>query len=106
MHRMTDTQLLQDHLRGAHAIERVDGCRACTVSATGPQRVRKNTPRLGTGRPCLCGCGETVSPTARFRPGHDAKLKSRLLKIARDPDHAGQQKAIERLQGLGWAQFI
>jgi hypothetical protein len=35
--------------------------------------------------PCLCGCGQpTKTPRARFLPGHDAKLKSILLKVERD----------------------
>src|SRR5207302_1539219 len=29
---------------------------------------------------CLCGCGEGRAPKARFRPGHDARLLSRLRK--------------------------
>lgn len=29
---------------------------------------------------CGCGCGETISKARGFRPGHDAKLKSRLIK--------------------------
>jgi hypothetical protein len=33
---------------------------------------------IPTTAPCGCGCGEPV-PVRRFRPGHDAKLKSRML---------------------------
>lgn len=39
---------------------------------------------------CGCGCGETISKPRGFRPGHDAKLKSRLL-IARKQDQAAAQ---------------
>jgi predicted nuclease with RNAse H fold len=49
------------------------------------------TPRL-----CECGCGDPVK--RRFLPGHDAKLKSRLLREVR----AGQA-ARERLVRLGWS---
>lgn len=104
---MTDTQILQAHLAGEHADEPVDDCSACKrgrpVLPGEPQVGRLNRPQLGTGRTCECGeCGETVGSRARFRPGHDAKLKSRLLKAAR----GGDTEAIERLIKLGWAKFI
>jgi hypothetical protein len=38
--------------------------------------------RTGNGRggPCLCGCGAlTITPAARFLPGHDGKLVHRLM---------------------------
>jgi len=47
-------------------------------------------------RSCECGCG--AEGPGRFRPGHDAKLRSLLLKrIA-----AGDADAAERLTALGW----
>jgi len=34
----------------------------------------------GRGGPCLCGCGAlTITPAARFLPGHDGKLIHRLM---------------------------
>jgi excisionase family DNA binding protein len=34
----------------------------------------------GRGGPCLCGCGAlTVTPAARFLPGHGGKLVHRLM---------------------------
>mgnify|MGYP001262311710 CR=1 FL=1 len=34
----------------------------------------------GRGGPCLCGCGGlTMTPGARFLPGHDGKLIHRLM---------------------------
>lgn len=36
-----------------------------------------------TQRPCMCGCGELAGRRAKFIPGHDAKLKSRLLAFER-----------------------
>jgi hypothetical protein len=47
-------------------------------------------PRL-----CACGCGEPVR--RRFLPGHDAKLRSRLLAQARAGDAAWAE-----LRRLGW----
>lgn len=47
-------------------------------------------------RSCGCGCGTPVR--RRFLPGHDAKLKSRLLAAWR----AGDLMAEERLHDLGW----
>jgi excisionase family DNA binding protein len=36
--------------------------------------------RGGRGGPCLCGCGQaTMTPQARFLPGHDGKLTHRLM---------------------------
>ena len=34
----------------------------------------------GRGNPCLCGCGGvTMTPAARFLPGHDGKVIHRLM---------------------------
>lgn len=49
--------------------------------------------------PCGCGCGASVR--RRFLPGHDAKLKSRLLRSWRDGDIA----AGEQLRDLGWIPY-
>jgi excisionase family DNA binding protein len=46
------------------------------------QRARLRPARRGDGRggPCLCGCGrQTITPGARFLPGHDGKLIHRLM---------------------------
>jgi precorrin-8X/cobalt-precorrin-8 methylmutase len=52
-------------------------------------------PRRGL-RPCECGCG--LEGPGRFRPGHDAKLRSRLIKAVA----GGDQEASARLAELGW----
>lgn len=57
-------------------------------------------PRPATGRQCGCGCGSPVA--RRFLPGHDAKLKSRLVKEAR----SGSKAARENLREHGWEHFI
>lgn len=53
----------------------------------------KSSPRA---RPCECGCG--VHGPGRFRPGHDAKLRSSLMKALA----AGDDGARQRLAELGW----
>jgi len=55
---------------------------------------RDLAPRL-----CECGCGEPVR--RRFLPGHDAKLRSRLLRHVRAGSAARQQ-----LARLGWAAYL
>lgn len=43
-------------------------------------KVRTGRGSDGRGGPCLCGCGRhTMTPTARFLPGHDGKLIHRLM---------------------------
>jgi excisionase family DNA binding protein len=60
--------------------------RAWRVDEEGFQRwlrrglMRAVRPSDGRGGPCLCGCGQpTITPTARFLPGHDGKLVHRLM---------------------------
>ncbi len=55
---------------------------------------RPPAPRL-----CECGCGRPVR--RRFLPGHDAKLRSRLVAEARAGDAARRE-----LRRLGWARWI
>ncbi len=50
---------------------------------------------------CTCGCG-TKTKGGKFLPGHDAKLKSRLVTAAKE----GNTKATATLRELGWAKFI
>lgn len=47
-------------------------------------------------RRCGCGCGALVA--RRFRPGHDAKLKSRLLRAAKLGDTVAEHQLLQ----LGW----
>jgi hypothetical protein len=49
------------------------------------------------GRDCECACGGTTRG-GRFLPGHDAKLKGRLLRQAAD----GDQGARDELRRRGW----
>lgn len=52
--------------------------------------------RSSVSKLCLCGCGASVA--RRFRPGHDAKLKYRLLHAM----NLGDPDARDRLKELGW----
>jgi predicted nuclease with RNAse H fold len=61
-----------------------------------PTPSRKRTE--GDPQSCLCGCGAVVS--RRFKPGHDAKLKSRLTKRHR----LGDSDATTQLVELGWLE--
>lgn len=63
-----------------------------------PTELRVQIPRANRpGRECECGCGETTGG-GRFRPGHDARLKSQLL----GESAKGSQPATDRLVALGW----
>jgi hypothetical protein len=57
---------------------------------------KSNAPRLKSGRlspkglPCLCGCGEeTATEGAKFKTGHDARLKGILTRIFEDRRNKG-----------------
>ena len=50
---------------------------------------------------CLCGC-EGSPKAGRFLPGHDARLKSDLVKTAL----GGSKRAAKKLEELGWAKFL
>jgi hypothetical protein len=55
----------------------------------------------GTGV-CLCGCGGATK--SRFVPGHDAKLKSILLRAARSGGLSPEQQDL--VARLGWARLL
>lgn len=59
------------------------------------------TPAPGT---CGCGCGEAVKK--RFRPGHDARLKSTLLNVARLGDSRQAERAAWTMVESGWSRFV
>lgn len=104
---VTEIELLSAHLRGEHSNERLPGCTACEglppISKEEPVPARVNPvqrrPPEGM-RNCGCGCGAVVRN--RFLPGHDAKLKSRLVKEAR----SGSEIAKQQLEEHGWSKFI
>jgi Protein of unknown function (DUF429) len=47
---------------------------------------------------CACGCGAEVRPGREFRAGHDAKLKTRLVRAMREGDAA--RRELERRKWL------
>jgi hypothetical protein len=49
---------------------------------------------------CLCGCGSEVA--REFRPGHDARYKSQLIKAAID----GDNRAEATIHARGWGAFL
>jgi hypothetical protein len=60
----------------------------------GPPK-KRSVPKARSGQ-CLC-CGQSTKG-GRFRPGHDAKLRGKLLKLIKD----GDRMAMLQLQELGW----
>lgn len=53
--------------------------------------------------PCMCGCGgETRS---RFQPGHDARLKGRLVRTYREGGRDAEAAKVVLLD-LGWGRYI
>jgi outer membrane biosynthesis protein TonB len=52
---------------------------------------------------CLCGCGATTGG-GRFVAGHDAKLKSALLKAFRAEGLSAEQQAL--VEQLDWGRFL
>lgn len=54
-----------------------------------------------TPKPCLCGCDETTGG-GDFRPGHDARYKSKLVTAALE----GDQAAIDKLEQRNWTKFL
>lgn len=56
-----------------------------------------------TTKTCECGCGAEVA--RRFRPGHDAKLKARLVSDLRSADWRRAHDAADMLLFVGWGHF-
>jgi precorrin-8X/cobalt-precorrin-8 methylmutase len=61
-----------------------------------PSRRVVHRQRRDGGHPCECGCG--LTGPGRFRPGHDAKLRSQLMKAIA----SGDERAKAKLAELGW----
>ncbi len=58
---------------------------------------------LGMENTCECGCGAPVA--RRFKPGHDARLKSDLVSAVSAPQWWVRQAAAEALLQRGWLHF-
>lgn len=63
-------------------------------------------PKIKQQQGCLCGCHEPVFGQRRFRQGHDAKLKSHLLKKYRTGGERQRREALVEAGELGWARFM
>lgn len=57
-----------------------------------------------TIKTCECGCGEQVS--RRFRPGHDGRLKGRLINQAKDRRWWIREAAVLAMVNRGWGHFL
>lgn len=72
---------------------------AKSAPAEAPEKASKGPSAKGLN--CLCGCGQpTVTDSARFIPGHDAKLKALLQRVERgeEPKSAIPEEAKPFLQ--------
>ena len=62
------------------------------------------------GNFCLCGCGTAKSSPSKFLPGHDMKLKGRLMKAIRsnqqlDNEILGTNNPRDVARHLGWIKI-
>ncbi|QCQ57507.1 hypothetical protein SEA_SUCHA_62 [Microbacterium phage Sucha] len=57
-------------------------------------------PQTSSRIDCLCGCGQTTSPKANYRPGHDASHVSLLLATIIDHQDLSQGAVKEYLKAL------
>lgn len=58
----------------------------------------KSSSSSEKGKACECGCGRKANAGSRFLPGHDMKLKSKLIQGAK----CGNASAIKQLRDNGW----
>jgi len=52
---------------------------------------------------CPCGCGEMLRKGARFRQGHDTKLKYRLI---REYKKTKSKTILKELRSWGWEKYL
>jgi len=66
-------------------------------------KTKKSSKKEKKTHDCLCGCGEQCTGKRRFRQGHDATLRSRVLKHARGIEKSRFTGAqIEWAMGSHW----
>lgn len=83
-------QHTRNHAEAENAREQGGGALVEEYADNGqPAKARRTAPagssvasRVSGGTPCGCGCGEPSG--GLFRPGHDSKLLSRLLKSVKE----------------------
>ena len=68
-----------------------------SVMAKAKSKKKASAP-AAKGKECECGCGRKASEGSRFLPGHDMKLKSKLIQGAK----CGNASAIAKLKANGW----
>lgn len=63
---------------------------------------------LPTPTDATCGCGCAQPAKRSFLPGHDAKLKGQLVRLAASPSvkRSLRADAVERLLVRGWGRFV
>jgi hypothetical protein len=93
--------------RGAYGVP-TDKQIEAAEAAEGKEHMKKSNKaakavKIKTPKECLCGCGQ-MTGGGRFRPGHDATLKSRLVKAC--ADGRTRVKAAATLTEMGWASYI
>lgn len=76
-YKVPDSVSLQEFFREPEEEERK---RKAMAEKTAKKEQAEKAPKAEAG-PCLDGCGMMANPGRNFLPGHDAKLKSYLLKV-------------------------
>lgn len=92
---MNDDQVVTETFPAAKPIRKAKA-KPSRASANGKAKKAKNAVK------CMCGCGETTG--SRFAPGHDAKLKSRLLTAHRTKGLSDRQRQL--VKELGWSKHM
>lgn len=66
----------------------------------------KPAPKVKATNPCLCGCGESSAKT--FAPGHDMRLKGRIVANtkANKPAFDGLDEPQAAYAGANWAAYV
>jgi len=59
--------------------------------------------QIPKGDMCPCGCGERLRKGARFRPGHDTRLRCRLIK---EYKKTKSKTALKELHNWGWEKYL
>ncbi|MGK4001137.1 hypothetical protein WMF31_00830 [Sorangium sp. So ce1036] len=99
----------EGHTEGSEAEGGKKAKKAKAAKAPKAKRA-KETMTTATGI-CLCGCGAELGPKRRFALGHDAKLHSIVLKVARGQAGRGalpeacfdkSSATVEYLRGAPW----
>lgn len=80
LYKVPDEQSLADFFRDPIEEKRKEKRRMANATKEKPARAEK-APKAEPV-PCMDGCGLMANPGRFFKPGHDARLKSQLIKIS------------------------